>query len=70
MTSVPEFGEPVEILLPLMSATDLMPESLRHADLGVVVVDAGEGAIGCGAVKAPLPATASAAVSAREKATS
>ena len=29
MTSVPDCGEPVEMLLPLKSATDLMPESLR-----------------------------------------
>ena len=29
MTSVPDFGEPVETRLPLMSATELMPASAR-----------------------------------------
>ena len=29
MTSVPEFGEPVETDLPAMSAIDSMPESAR-----------------------------------------
>ena len=29
MTSVPDFGEPVEIVLPLKSLTDLMSASLR-----------------------------------------
>ena len=29
ITSVPDFGEPVEMRLPFMSATDSMPESAR-----------------------------------------
>jgi hypothetical protein len=29
MTSVPDFAEPVETRLPFMSATELMPESVR-----------------------------------------
>ena len=66
MTSVPEFGEPMETRLP---AGRRPIHAGPGGDLGVVVVQPGDGADRL-AVKESVPVTASAAVSARVKAMS
>ncbi len=44
LSSVPEAGAPTDRLLPLRSASDLMPDSWRGDDLDVVGIDGGDAA--------------------------
>ena len=70
MTSVPEFGEPTETVLPRMSSIVSMPESALTTTCVMFGYSVASARSGSGRSKDALPRTASIALSASENASS